>query len=99
MPRLNATLRQCVRFANFCSWHGVKPRTAADMVALAEARARAEERGHNGPEEASRKHWRRATRLCKQLEDMAAVYSFSVSWDGLYPTLHDKDGLRIELPF
>lgn len=93
--RINQELNRQVAFAQFCINYNIPPMKLAELLALVRACARAWERSccENNP-----KHAERENKTADQIQKLAAELGFTVSWSGLYPTLHQEDRNSIYLP-
>jgi hypothetical protein len=88
VPRLNKRLEACVHFARFCTNHNLQPWDVAELIALADAAARAGARATYEPlvsEEPSR----------RRVESKAGALGLTVTWSGLAPTLYQGDRIVI----
>lgn len=87
--RLNKQLQFAVSFAKFAKNYSIEPLNLGELIALANAAHSAGTTEANGG--------KRADTARRAFEECATREGFTVSWDGLYPSL-EKDGSAIFLP-
>ena len=93
--RLSEELCKRVGFAHFCTTHKIEPRDVAELITLAKRAAKAGERVCNaGGSEDDRER-----KAARRFEDKAGAMGLAVDWPGLYPSIQDKDGYELHLPY